>query len=77
MCIRDRVDIVEFGMEMFKAGTSLAGKTVEEIFNQDYKKFSFGDLSVGVAQVNTMDIEGFAEYKADMLRCLLYTSRCV
>lgn len=61
------VDIVEFGMSMFKAGTSLAGKTVEEIFNQDYKKFTFGDLSVGVAQVNTMDIEGFAPYKKDML----------
>ncbi|WP_050637519.1 putative manganese-dependent inorganic diphosphatase [Candidatus Stoquefichus sp. SB1] len=61
------VDIQEFGMDMFKAGTSLAGKTVEEIFNQDYKKFSFGDLSVGVAQVNTMDIDGFAAYKAEML----------
>lgn len=61
------VDIQEFGMEMFKAGTSLAGKTVEEIFNQDYKKFTFGDLSAGVAQVNTMDIEGFAPYKAEML----------
>jgi len=61
------VDIKEFGMAMFRAGTSLVGKSVEEIFNQDYKKFSFGDLSVGVAQVNTMDIEGFAPYKADML----------
>lgn len=61
------VDIKDFGMEMFKAGTSLVGKTVEEIFNQDYKKFSFGDVSVGVAQVNTMDIEGFAPYKAEML----------
>lgn len=61
------VDIVEFGMSMFKAGTSLVGKTVEEIFNQDYKKFTFGDLSAGVAQVNTMDIEGFAPYKKDML----------
>lgn len=61
------VDIQEFGMSMFKAGTSLVGKTVEEIFNQDYKKFTFGDLSAGVAQVNTMDIEGFASYKKDML----------
>ena len=61
------VDIQEFGMSMFKAGTSLVGKTVEEIFNQDYKKFTLGDLSAGVAQVNTMDIEGFAPYKKDML----------
>lgn len=61
------VDIQEFAMEMFKAGTSLVGKTVEEIFNQDLKKFSFDNLQVGVAQVNSMDIEGFLPYKKDML----------
>lgn len=61
------VDIQEFAMEMFKAGTSLVGKTVYEIFNQDFKKFSFDNLQVGVAQVNSMDIEGFLPYKKDML----------
>ena len=61
------VDIQEFAMEMFKAGTSLVGKTVDEIFNQDFKKFSFDNLQVGVAQVNSMDIEGSLPYKKDML----------
>lgn len=61
------VDIQGFAMEMFKAGTSLVGKTVDEIFNQDFKKFSFDNLQVGVAQVNSMDIEGFLPYKKDML----------
>ena len=61
------VDIQEFAMEMFKAGTSLVGKTVDEIFNQDFKKFSFDNLQVGVAQVNSLDIEGFLPYKKDML----------
>lgn len=61
------VDIQEFAMEMFKAGTSLVGKTVDEIFNQDFKKFSFDNLQVGVAQVNSMDIEGFLPYKKDVL----------
>ena len=61
------VDIQEFAMEMFKAGTSLVGKTVDEIFNQDFKKFSFDNLQVGVAQANSMDIEGFLPYKKDML----------
>ena len=61
------VDIQEFAMEMFKAGTSLVGKTVDEIFNQDFKKFSFDNLQVGVAHVNSMDIEGFLPYKKDML----------
>lgn len=61
------VKVEEFAMGMFKAGTSLVGKTVSEIFNQDYKKFSFGDVAVGVAQVNSMDIEGFMPYKEEML----------
>lgn len=61
------VDIQKFAMEMFKAGTSLVGKTVDEIFNQDFKKFNFDNLQVGVAQVNSMDIEGFLPYKKDML----------
>ena len=61
------VGIEEFAMEMFKAGTSLVGKTVEEIFNQDFKKFPFEQGTVGVGQVNSMDIEGFMPYKADML----------
>lgn len=60
-------DLDEFAKEMFKAGTSLQGKTVEEIFNQDYKPFSIGDYKIGVAQVNTMDIEGFMPLKAEML----------
>ena len=52
---------------MFKAGTSLKGKTDEEIFNQDFKPFTIEDIKVGVAQVNTMDIEGFMPIKEEML----------
>ncbi len=60
--------IEDFAKEMFKAGTSLVGKTVDEIFNQDFKPFTIGDYKVGIAQVNTMDIEGFMPvYKEDML----------
>ena len=53
---------------MFKAGTSLVGKTIEQIFNQDYKKFTFKNDCVGVAQVSTLDIEGFMPYKDEMLQ---------
>ena len=52
---------------MFKAGTSLKGKTVDEIFNQDFKPFTIGDIKVRRAQVNTMDIEGFMPLKEEML----------
>ena len=59
--------VEDFAKEMFKAGTSLQGKTVSEIFNQDFKPFSMGETKVGVAQVNTMDIDGFMPLKDDML----------
>ena len=59
--------VEDYAKEMFKAGTSLKGKTVEEIFNQDYKPFSIGDVKVGIAQVNTMDIDGFMPLKEEML----------
>ena len=59
--------VEEFAKEMFKAGTSLKGKTVGEIFNQDFKPFTMGDTKVGVAQVNTMDIDGFMPLKDEML----------
>lgn len=61
------INMEEFAKEMFKAGTSLQGKTVDEIFNQDFKPFTMGEVKVGVAQVNTMDIEGFMPLKDEML----------
>lgn len=62
------INVEEFAKEMFKAGTSLKGKTVEQIFNQDYKPFTIEDTKVGIAQVNTMDIEGFMPLKEEMLK---------
>lgn len=61
------IDVEKFAKEMFKAGTSLKGKTVEQIFNQDFKPFTMEDTRVGIAQVNTMDIEGFMPLKEEML----------
>lgn len=61
------VKIEDFGMDMFRAGTSLKGKTVSEILNADYKPFKFGDSKVGVGQVNSMDIDGFLPLKEEML----------
>ena len=71
MCLRlaeiAEINAENFATEMFKAGTSLQGKTVEEIFNQDFKPFTVEGVKVGVAQVNTMDIDGFMPLKEEML----------
>ena len=61
------INVEEFAKEMFKAGTSLKGKTVEQIFNTDFKPFTIEGTKVGISQVNTMDIEGFMPLKEEML----------
>ncbi|HEY8805394.1 MAG TPA: putative manganese-dependent inorganic diphosphatase, partial [Clostridium sp.] len=61
------LNVEEFAKEMFKAGTSLDGKTAEEIFYQDFKTFTLNNFKVGVSQVGTMYIEGFDPLKEDMI----------
>ena len=64
------LNIEEFAKEMFKAGTSLDGKTAEEIFYQDFKPFTLNTFKVGVSQVGTMYIEGFDPLKDDMIELM-------
>lgn len=61
------LDIDSFAQEMFKAGTSLEGKSAEQLLHQDLKIFTLGSLKIGVAQISTMDLEGFSKLKTDML----------
>jgi manganese-dependent inorganic pyrophosphatase len=64
------IDVESFAKEMFKAGTSLKGRTVGEIFHQDFKTFTLNGLKIGVSQTSTMDLEGFSEMKNDMLNLM-------
>jgi len=61
------LNVEEFAKEMFKAGTSLEGKTAEEIFYQDFKTFTLSNFKVGVSQIGTMYIEGFDPLKKDII----------
>lgn len=47
--------IQEHAEKMFRAGSSLADKTPEEIFYQDFKKFSGHGKSFGAGQISSMD----------------------
>lgn len=49
------VDLESFAMEMFEAGSSLRGKTPEELFSQDYKVFQVNNLSIGVSQISSVN----------------------
>jgi manganese-dependent inorganic pyrophosphatase len=51
------VDREAFTQEVLRAGTSLTGQAPRDIVREDFKEFSFAGRKVGVAQVETMDME--------------------
>ncbi len=48
------VDIKQHAMAMFEAGSNFASKTISEIFYQDFKTFSQGDIDFGVSQISAV-----------------------
>lgn len=61
------IDVDNFAKEMFKAGTSLNDRTVDEIFHQDFKVFTLNNIKIGISQIGTMDLEGFSSMKGEMI----------
>ena len=61
------VDMNEFGKEMFRAGSSLKGKTKDEILYSDFKNFTIDNQKVGIGQVSTMDTEPFIEEQQEFI----------
>lgn len=49
------INIEEFAEAMFRAGSDLRNKSPEEIFFQDYKKFTISGYTFGVGQISSMD----------------------
>ena len=49
------INVESYANEMFLAGSNLRNKTEEEIFFQDFKKFSSEDVTFGVSQVTSLN----------------------
>lgn len=64
------IDLHNYSMEMFKVGTSLESKTIEEIIYQDFKKFNLEYKNVGISQVFTMDINEIMNKKSDYINLI-------
>lgn len=61
------IQIEKFGVDMFNAGSMLKHKTVEEIFNQDYKVFSSDNLRFGVGQITSFNSNILSDLKPKLL----------
>ena len=48
---------------MFSAGSNLKGKTIKEIFYQDFKHFKAGKVDFGVSQVTSLNKEELESMK--------------
>lgn len=57
ICKMININYLEFAHKMFKAGTSLKGKTENEIVNTDIKQFSVNDYDFIVSQLFTLNYE--------------------
>ncbi len=51
------IQIEKYASEMFAAGSNLKGKTEEEIFYQDFKRFTAGKVTFGVGQISSVNEE--------------------
>lgn len=61
------LNVEEFAMEMFKAGTSLVGRTPQELLSSDFKAFTINDVNIGISQVYTMDPDSLKNMKDELI----------
>lgn len=61
------INIDDYADQMFRAASTLEGKSPKEILYQDFKEFKINKFKVGIAQVFTTDPEALAKIKVEML----------
>ena len=62
-----KIDINTYGYDLFKAGSSLSGKTKDEILYNDFKNFDINSNKIGIGQIFTMDISYFEKNKKEFI----------
>ena len=62
------IDKDSYAVEMFKAGTSLDGKSAEDLLTGDVKSFEIESENVRIAQVFTMDLESISSIQDDLVK---------
>ena len=60
------IDVDDFAMKMFRAGTSLEGRKPDELLKSDVKNFSVEGVNVRVCQIFTMDLESTASVENEL-----------
>ena len=59
-------DMMALGMEMFKVKSAVDGTPIRELVFRDYKDFNMSGTSVGIGQLEVVDLSILDKYKADL-----------
>ena len=64
------LDINEFGIKMFKAGSSVAGMSVDEILHSDLKTYKIENGNMAIASVMTLDFDDIKKKQGEFIEAL-------
>lgn len=67
LAIIANVSIDKFAAEMFKVGTNLAGKTLEQIIEGDMKVFDINDKNIAISQVISLNSKEILDKKDEYI----------
>ncbi len=61
-------DVEGLGIDMFKAKSRLAEKSARDLILTDFKEYAFGEVKVGIGQVETVDLSELERRVDEILR---------
>lgn len=64
------IDIHDFAMEMFDAGSDLKGKTIDEILHQDFKTYGMEGKTFAIGQIMSVNTRELEQIRARMYEYL-------
>ena len=64
------IDYEKYGMEMFKSGSSIRGKTITEVIYGDFKNFDVESQKLGIGQISTMNTDAILNKKNEFISTL-------
>ena len=64
------VDYQKYGKEMIKAGSSLEGKTPEDVIYTDFKTFPCNNEKIGLSQFSTVNVDEIKAQEKDYIKTL-------
>lgn len=65
-----QINCETFAKQMFLEGSSLKGKTKEEILYSDFKNFTINNQKIGIGQINTFNINEINKHQKDYLKLI-------